>query len=97
LTAAIYIEGGVRGMERGIVSAGRDPKTGEERKPRLELVRLAVPRRVYTNTQMDIVAEAIINIYKIRKKISGLKIVFEPKFLRFFQARFKTLGSKLIE
>jgi len=43
------------------------------------------------------VAEAIINIYKIRKKISGLKIVFEPKFLRFFQARFKTLGSKLIE
>ena len=88
LTAAIYVEAGVRGMERGIVSAGRDPKTGKERKPGLELVRLAIPRRVYTNTHMDIVAESIIRIYKNRKKISGLKMVFEPEFLRFFQARF---------
>ncbi len=97
LTAALYIEGGVRGMERGIVSAGRDPKTGEERKPRLELVRLAIPRRVYTSTHMDVVAEACINIYKIREKISGLKMIFEPKFLRFFQARFEPLTDKLIK
>jgi len=93
LTAALYLASGIRGMERGIVSAGRDPKTGQERKSRLELVRLAIPRRVYTNIEMDIAAEAIINLYKIRKKICGLKMVFEIKNLRFFQAKFKPLES----
>lgn len=96
LTAALYIESGVRGMERGMVSAGRDPKTGEEHKPKLELVRLAVPRRVYTNTHMDIVAEGAISLYKKREKISGLKMIYEPKQLRFFQARFEPLGEKFI-
>jgi len=78
-------------MERGIVSSGRDPKSGEERKPRLELVRLTIPRRVYTSTDMDMVAEAVIRVYKKRGKISGLKMVFEPQNLRFFQARFEVL------
>ncbi len=97
LTAALYIVSGVRGMERGIVSAGRDPETREERKPKLELVRLAVPRRAYTNTHMDVVAEGIIELHNIRKKISGLKMTFEPKQLRFFQAQFKPLKNELIQ
>lgn len=97
LTAALYLESGVRGMERGAVSAGRDPKTGEERKPRLELVRLAIPRRVYTNTEMDFVAEAIIKLYKTRGRVSGLKMIYETEQLRFFQARFKPLENELIK
>lgn len=91
LAAAIYEECGVRAMERGIVSAGRDPKTGEERIPKLELVRLTIPRRVYTNDHLAYAAQGIINLYKKRRKIKGLKMVFEPKQLRFFQAKFKQI------
>lgn len=96
LSAALYLESGIRGMERGIVSSGRDPVTGEERKPSLELVRLAVPRRGYTHTDMDFVAQAIIRLHKMRKRISGLKMVYETERLRFFQARFKPIGGRLI-
>jgi len=97
LTAALYLESGVRGMERGAVSAGRDPKTGEERKPKLELVRLAIPRRAYTTADMDTVADAVVRLYKKRRHISGLKMVFEPDYLRFFQARFEPLNGKLVK
>ena len=96
LSAALYLESGIRGMERGIVSSGRDPVTGEERKPRLELVRLAIPRRSYTHTDMDFVAQAIIRLYRMRKRISGLKMVYETERLRFFQARFRPAGGRLI-
>lgn len=96
LTAALYLESGVRGMERGIVSSGRDPKTGLERESKLELVRLTIPRRALTATDMDIIAEAIKRLYKDREKISGLKITFEPEQLRFFQARFETIEKELI-
>ncbi len=96
LSAALYLESGIRGMERGIVSSGRDPVTGEERKPSLELVRLAIPRRGYTHTDMDFVAQAIIKLHKMRKRISGLKMVYETERLRFFQARFKPIGGRLI-
>ncbi len=89
LAAEIYVEGGVRSMERGIVSAGRDPKTGKNNFPRLELVRLTFPRRVYTQAHIDVMAESIAAVYDNRKKVKGLKMVFEPKHLRFFQARFK--------
>ncbi len=88
LTAAIYVDSGVRGMERGIVSAGRDPHTGANRHPRLELVRLTIPRRVYTQSHMDVVAESVIEVYEHRDSISGLEFVYEPDDLRFFQARF---------
>jgi tyrosine phenol-lyase len=88
LTAAIYVDSGVRGMERGIVSAGRDPHTGANRHPRLELVRLTIPRRVYTQSHMDVVAESVIEVYEHRDTISGLEFVYEPDDLRFFQARF---------
>lgn len=87
LTAAIYIESGVRTMERGIVSG----QHGKDRYDGLELVRLAIPRRVYTNTHLDYAAESIIHLYKNRKNIPGLKMVYEPKVLRFFQARFKPI------
>lgn len=91
LAADIYVEAGVRTMERGIVSAGRDPGTGEHRAPRLELVRVTIPRRVYTQAHMDVTAEAIEEVWWHREKATGLKIVHEPKYLRFFQARFERL------
>jgi tyrosine phenol-lyase len=89
LAANIYVDSGVRTMERGIVSAGRDPKTGAERHPRLELVRLALPRRVYTQAHMDVVAESILEVYEQRHQARALKMIYEPKYLRFFQARFE--------
>jgi len=91
LAAELYVESGVRSMERGIVSAGRDPATGDHRRPRLELVRLALPRRVYTQAHMDVTAETVWAVYAHRSDIRGLRMVHEPKYLRFFQARFEPL------
>jgi tyrosine phenol-lyase len=91
LASQLYLDSGIRGMERGIVSAGRDPETGEHRYPKLELTRLAIPRRVYTQSHMDVVAEAIKEVFNNREKTVGLKMVYEPKQLRFFQARFESL------
>ncbi|MCL5773584.1 MAG: tyrosine phenol-lyase [Firmicutes bacterium] len=89
IAAALYVDSGVRSMERGAVSAGRDKKTGENIFPKLELVRLTIPRRVYTNLHMDVTAESVIELYKNREKIKGLKMVYEPRRLRFFLARFE--------
>jgi|SRR5690625_25923 len=91
LAANLYLESGVRSMERGIVSAGRDIKTGKNHQPKLESVRLTIPRRVYTYRHLDVVAEAVINLYKNREKIKGLKFVYEPKQLRFFTAKFEEI------
>lgn len=88
LAASLYIDSGVRSMERGIVSAGRDAKTGENHKPKLETVRLTIPRRVYTYKHMDVVAESVINLYKHNKDIRPLKFTYEPAQLRFFTAKF---------
>jgi tyrosine phenol-lyase len=93
LAAALYLESGVRSMERGAVSAGRDATTGENRFPALELVRLTIPRRVYTQAHMDVVAESAIAQYARRDRIAGLHLTYEPEFLRFFQARFAPVGS----
>jgi tyrosine phenol-lyase len=90
LAAEIYLDSGVRTMERGIVSAGRK-KNGENYCPKLELVRFTIPRRVYTQAHMDVIAESAARVYERRKKINGLKMVYEPKYLRFFQARFERL------
>lgn len=90
LAAEIYIDSGVRTMERGIVSAGRKPN-GENYYPKLELVRFTLPRRVYTQAHMDVIAESAAAVYDRRKYIKGLKMVYEPKYLRFFQARFERL------
>ncbi len=91
LAAELYLDSGIRGMERGIVSAGRDPETGEHRHPKLELTRLAIPRRVYTQAHMDIVAEAVEAVYAQRDSAKGLVMTYEPGYLRFFQARFERL------
>jgi len=91
LAAELYLEAGIRSMERGNVSAGRDPATGENRRPPLELVRLTLPRRVYTQAHMDVVVEAVARVYERRNEIRGLKMAYEPEYLRFFQARFEPL------
>ena len=91
LAAELFIESGIRTMERGNVSAGRDPQTGENRRPALELVRLTIPRRVYTQAHMDVVTEAVVDVYRRRDSIRGLRMVYEPEYLRFFQARFEPI------
>ena len=91
LAAELYIDSGVRAMERGIVSAGRNKKTGEHNYPDLELVRLTIPRRVYTQAHMDVVAESVNYVYENRDNIRGLKMIYEPKYLRFFQSRFELI------
>ncbi len=88
LAAELYLDSGIRSMERGIVSAGRDPHTGQHRYPKLELTRLTIPRRVYTEAHMDVVAESVKAVYQNASKATGLNMVYEPKYLRFFQARF---------
>ncbi len=98
LTAALYVHSGVRGMERGTVSAGRDPETGQEIYPSLELVRLTLPRRVYTQAHLDVTAESIIDLHADPQRIVGLKMVYEPEHLRFFQARFEpVVGSVVLQ
>jgi len=92
LTAALYLDSGVRSMERGIVSAGRNKETGEENMPSLELVRLTIPRRVYTQAHMDVVAESVESVYAARGAICGLRMTYEPTYLRFFQARFEPIS-----
>jgi len=89
LAAELYLDSGVRSMERGMVSAGRNKETGEEYRPKLELVRLTIPRRVYTQAHMDIVAESVYFVHQAAERIRGLKMVYEPNYLRFFQARFE--------
>jgi tyrosine phenol-lyase len=90
LAAELYIDSGVRTMERGMVSAGRNEK-GENYYPELELVRLTIPRRVYTQAHMDVIAESVYSVYKKRNWVKGLKMVYEPQYLRFFQAMFEKL------
>ncbi len=91
LAAALYLDSGIRAMERGIVSAGRNPQTGDHYYPKLELTRLTIPRRVYTQAHMDVVAEAVKAVYDAREQARGLRMVYEPRYLRFFQARFEPL------
>jgi tyrosine phenol-lyase len=93
LAAELYLDSGIRAMERGVVSAGRDPETGDHRYPALELVRLTIPRRVYTQAHMDVTAEAVKAVFDARDQIRGLKMVYEPQYLRFFQARFERISE----
>jgi tyrosine phenol-lyase len=88
LAAALYVESGIRSMERGAVSAGRD-ESGENRFPALELVRLTIPRRVYTQAHMDVTAECVAAVHEVADQVHGLHFTYEPKTLRFFQARFE--------
>jgi tyrosine phenol-lyase len=92
LAGELYLDGGVRAMERGIVSAGRDAQTGDHYYPKLELVRLTIPRRVYTQAHLDVVAESVRAVYENPATPRGLEMVYEPDCLRFFQARFRPLA-----
>lgn len=96
LAAALFVQSGVRAMERGGVSAGRDSTTGENRYPPLELVRLTIPRRVYTQAHMDVTAEAVMEVNEIRHAVHGLRFTYEPEMLRFFQARFEPIGAAAV-
>jgi tyrosine phenol-lyase len=94
LAAALYVESGIRSMERGAVSAGRDPVTGENLYPKLELVRLTIPRRVYTQAHMDVTAESVIALRESAEQVQGLRFTYEPEMLRFFQARFEPVPAR---
>ncbi|MCA9292277.1 MAG: tyrosine phenol-lyase [Phycisphaerales bacterium] len=96
LAAALYVESGVRAMERGAVSAGRDATTGENLYPALELVRLTIPRRVYTQAHMDVVSESVIRLHDEPERVLGMEMTYEPKHLRFFQARFKPMVGEAV-
>ncbi len=91
LAAEIFVETGVRSMERGNVSKGRDPVTGRNFRPKLELVRLTIPRRVYSADHMRMVVDGIARVHANRRAVTGLRFVYEPKKLRFFQSRFESI------
>jgi tryptophanase len=95
LVAALYREYGIRGVEIGTVMFGKtDSATGRTIHPELEMVRLAIPRRVYTNMQITYVAESIIELYRWRERIHGLALTYEAPVLRHFTARFKELEEE---
>jgi tyrosine phenol-lyase len=92
LAAALYREYGIRGVEIGTVMFGKkDPVSGRTIHPELELVRLAIPRRVYTNMQITYVAESIIELFRRRETLRGLRMTYEAPVLRHFTARFEEL------
>ncbi|GIW54127.1 MAG: tryptophanase [Nitrospiraceae bacterium] len=94
LCVALYREFGIRGVEIGTVMFGRkDPNTGRTIHPELEMVRLAIPRRVYTNMQITYVAESIIELFRTRETVRGLTMTYEAPVLRHFTARFEELSA----
>ncbi|MFH2052400.1 MAG: beta-eliminating lyase-related protein, partial [bacterium] len=93
-TAALYLEGGVRAVEIGsLMFEHKDPETGRMVHPAMELVRLAVPRRVYTHTQLDYVAEICARVMELGKRLVGLEITYQPPALRHFTASLRPLGA----
>jgi len=89
LVAHLYLEGGIRSVEIGsVMFASKDEASGQWKYPELELVRLAIPRRVYTQTHLDYVADVVGELYRKREQIRGMRYTYEPPFLRHFTAQF---------
>jgi tryptophanase len=94
VTAALYVEAGVRAVEIGsLMFEHRDPDTGKLVPPEMELVRLAVPRRVYTHTQLDYVADACAKVMALGERLNGLEVTWEPPSLRHFTAVLRPVGG----
>jgi tryptophanase len=91
IVGSLYVEGGIRSVEIGSVMFGKYDEKGRLIPPPMELVRLAIPRRVYTQSHIDYVLEVIIKTFKNRKNLSGYKIVYEAPMLRHFTARFEVI------
>ncbi|HUG12491.1 MAG TPA: tryptophanase [Opitutaceae bacterium] len=96
LSLALYLEGGVRGVEIGSVMFGRQPD-GSEKPAGMELVRLAFPRRVYTQSHVDYLGEVILHVHSIRERIRGLRMTVAPEVLRHFTARFEPAHGNLFK
>jgi len=90
IVCELYLEGGIRAVEIGSVMFGKyDETTGKLISPPMELVRLAIPRRVYTQSHIDYVLEVILEVFKNRDKLNGLEITYEAPMLRHFTAKFR--------
>lgn len=91
LGVELYVEAGVRGVEIGTVLADRDPQSREERPPKLELLRLAIPRRVYTNNHMDVIVWGLKKVWERRNELKGYKIKYEAPIMRHFTSTFEKI------
>lgn len=95
LTVELYLEAGIRGCEIGYILADRDPVTRENRFGGLDLLRLAIPRRVYTDNHMDVIAVALKNVYDRRESITrGVKIIWEAELMRHFTVKLRPAGEE---
>lgn len=92
LAVELYIEAGIRACDIGSYMLGNDPDTGEQLQSQFEFTRLAVPRRVYTQAHLDVIADALINISERASSLKGYRIVWEPKVLRHFTAKLEPIG-----
>ena len=91
IVCELYIEGGIRGVEIGSVMFGKYDSNGKLIPPPMELVRLAIPRRVYTQSHIDYVSEVILDVFKNRNKLKGYEITYQAPMLRHFTAKFKPI------
>lgn len=93
ISVQLYIEGGIRSLELGSIAfAEKDKETGAYRYPELDLLRLAIPRRVYTNSHMQYVAAHVIDVYRRRESLKGLKMIYQPPIARHFTCRLEPVG-----